>query len=99
MEVVNLFALRGPDPRCLRPAPDPVGRENDRHILEAAHAADVILCAWGALGRYRNRSDTVRKMLLQFPLLCLGATKAGEPLHPLYLSYTRTPLRYDQAVE
>lgn len=35
LEVVNLFAYRATNPRVLRTVQDPIGPENDRHIIEA----------------------------------------------------------------
>lgn len=94
MEVVNLFALRSPYPTALRQAADPVGPLNDTGIAEGAAQASMILCAWGAHGALRGRSDEVRALLAGRPLHCLGVTQAGEPAHPLYLPYGRTPVPY-----
>jgi hypothetical protein len=105
LEIVNLFALRSPDPRVLRRAAAPVGPENDRAILEAAPNADEILCAWGALGRLHDRASQVRTLLAApglaglglagLKLTCLGLTRSGEPAHPLYLPYSREPVSYE----
>jgi hypothetical protein len=94
MEVVNLFALSSPYPKALREAKDPVGPLNDLGILESAERAAMILCAWGTLGTLQGRSSAVRTLLADRPLHCLGTTRAGEPVHPLYLPYGRTPVRY-----
>jgi hypothetical protein len=94
MEVVNLFALSSPYPRALREADDPVGPLNDAGILDGAERAAMILCAWGALGGLLGRSDMVRTLLAGRLLHCLGTTLAGEPMHPLYLPYGRTPVPY-----
>jgi hypothetical protein len=63
MEVVNLFALSSPYPRALREADDPVGPLNDAGILEGAERAGMILCAWGAHGALKGRSEAVRGLL------------------------------------
>src|SRR5688500_11357729 len=47
MVVVNLFALRSSDPQRLRRARDPVGRENDRHIIDVTGTSDAVVLAWG----------------------------------------------------
>jgi hypothetical protein len=85
MVVVNLFALRSPDPARLRRAREPVGRDNDRHIIEAAGACDVVVLAWGMHGRLRDRDRAVLDLLAGQALRCLGQTRAGQPRHPLYL--------------
>jgi hypothetical protein len=57
----------------------------------------MILCAWGTHGSLLERSTTVRAMLADYPLHCLGVTRAGEPAHPLYLPYERRPIPYGRA--
>ena len=94
MEVVNLFGLSSPYPKALREATDPVGPLNDAGISESAARASMILCAWGALGALLGRSVAVTTLLADRPLHCLGTTRTGEPVHPLYLPYGRTPVPY-----
>lgn len=94
MEVMNLFALSSPYPRALRLAADPVGPDNDNGILERAGKAAMILCAWGTHGGLNKRADAMRALLAGLSLHCLGVTRAGEPLHPLYLPYDRLPVPY-----
>jgi len=85
--VVNLFALRATDPRVLCRHPRPVGPANDAAIIEAAVSAELVVCAWGAHGVHRDRDRIVTDLLRRaaIPLHRFGATKAGQPLHPLYL--------------
>jgi len=97
MEVVNLFGFRTTDPRGLRSRADPVGPDNDHHIILAAAAADLVVCGWGTHGRFRSRSVEVRALLTPRPLQCIGLTKLGEPAHPLYLPYDRLPVPYADA--
>jgi len=94
LEVVNLFGFRTTNPQGLLRQVDPVGPDNDLHILLVADSADLVVCGWGALGRYRSRSATVRALLAARPLHCLGRTRSGEPSHPLYLPYDHAPLPY-----
>ena len=91
--VCNLFAFRATLPADLRRAEDPVGPENDRLLLECADAADLVICAWGVHGAFRERGTAVARLLatIERPLFHLGLTKAGHPRHPLYLSYAVTP--------
>lgn len=91
--VVNLFALRSPDPKSLKRHHDPVGRpENDRHIglalNECQMSNGVAVAAWGAGGGYMGRGAHIIKMaaLTGVDLYCLGVTKAGQPRHPLYVA-------------
>ena len=92
MEVVNLFALSSPYPAALRAADDPVGPLNDAGIVKGAGRASLILCAWGTHGPLLGRSEAVRALLAGRLLHCLGTTKTGEPVHPLYLPYGRGPV-------
>lgn len=85
LEVANLFAWRATDPVELRTAPDPVGPDNDRHIVEAAGRASLIVCAWGVHGCLLGRERAVRQLLAGRALHALGFTKEGAPRHPLYV--------------
>src|ERR1700693_1820950 len=91
--VTNLFAFRATDPRDMKAAGEPVGPENDRHILEAAKEAGIVICAWGIHGAFLGRSKAVRTMLREagVKLHRLEMTKGGEPGHPLYLAYQCLP--------
>ena len=84
LSVVNLYGLRATDPTDLAKHPEPIGPNNDMHILGHAVMADLIVCAWGNHGT--PRSQTVVDMLLanMNHLHCLGVNLTGEPVHPLY---------------
>lgn len=85
--VVNLFAYRSTNPDELRQIDDPVGRDNMIHVLGEAAAADMVVCAWGALGPLRDQAVIVLQRLTarRIVLHCLGRTKGGHPRHPLYV--------------
>lgn len=89
--VTNIFALRSTDPRALYDAADPVGPDNNRHILDMAQRAALIVCAWGGHGKYRGRSTDVRRLLSGLRLHYLKLNGDGEPAHPLYLPYALLP--------
>jgi hypothetical protein len=93
IEVANLFALRSTDPRALYAHADPIGRDNDYYIEQAATRADRIVCAWGAHGAHLDRGRRVAAVLacVPKPVVCLGLTKDGHPKHPLYLANDTTP--------
>lgn len=88
--VVNLYALRSPDPSALWQHSDPVGPDNDRHILEALADSPDVVCAWGTNAK-AGRVTAVRAMLsgAGARLWCLGSTKDGSPRHPLYVAGTQ----------
>lgn len=89
LEVVNLFAFRATDPAALSTATDPIGPDNDRHIVEAAVRGGVIVAAWGASvpAALRTRPAQVGRLLREtrLRLWCLGMTSGGAPRHPLYV--------------
>ena len=89
--VVNLFALRATAPaellRAARAGIDPIGPENDRHLLDVFPACDVIIAAWGAHAMAKDRAKAVLPLVPEnMELSCLGTTKDGYPRHPLYVS-------------
>jgi hypothetical protein len=85
IRVLNLFALRTPDPKHLKTATDPIGPENDEIIKHFAfwERAWITVFAWGTNGRLFKRSGKIARW---FPdAYCLGKTKDGHPKHPLYV--------------
>lgn len=98
--VVNLFAFRSVSPAKMKRQSDPVGPENDEHIIRAAKAAALndgkIVCAWGVHGKHQDRDKAVLAILNQIGVrpLCLAMSKDGMPKHPLYLPRTAEPVEY-----
>ena len=85
--VLNLYALRSTDPKQLKTHKDPVGPENDNSILRIVEFFKTemdLVVAWGNYGRHYGRESQVLKMLHSYDLYCLGTTKMGSPVHPLY---------------
>lgn len=89
--MTNLFALRSTYPAALYEAPDPVGPENDTHLIEEAGKATEVLCAWGAHGEIQGRGSYVARLLKRGRLNVFGFTQNGQPKHPLYLRSTAEP--------
>lgn len=91
--VTNIFAYRATDPKVMRAVTDPVGPSNDDAITQGAAWADRIICAWGSHGAHLGRGASVEQLLRTTakPLWQLGLTQAGQPKHPLYISYDRQP--------
>jgi hypothetical protein len=88
LEVVNLFGFLTPYPRTLTTIPDPIGPENDAHMLEAVTRGEAVVAAWGNAGAILDRGPDVLPHLARTaraPLQCLGLTRAGHPRHPLYV--------------
>jgi len=95
--MTNLFAYRATDPGVMKAHPAPVGRDNDRWLLELAQGAAVVVAAWGAHGAHRGRDREVKR-LLGGRLACLRLTRGGHPAHPLYLKKALTPIRFGDPV-
>ena len=95
--VCNLFALRATYPGVLKQDPEPIGADNDEHILRSANRSDAVVCAWGNHGEHLDRGPQVLSMLERqaspSKLGYLGMTMRNQPRHPLYLR-ADTPLSY-----
>jgi hypothetical protein len=91
--MLNPFAYRSSDPHVLKSVADPVGPDNDRHLLEVCRQAAPVRC-WGADGAYRSRDRQVIELLRGIPLHALALTKMGHPRHPLYLKGNCRPIPF-----
>lgn len=90
--MTNLFAFRATKPADMVAAADPVGPDNDGHLVHLARNASIVVAAWGTNGTHRGRDAAVRSLV---PTLhCLKKTRAGHPGHPLYLSADLAPMPY-----
>lgn len=92
--VGNPFAFRSPKVKDLGTATDPVGPENDQHLVRIIADADILVPCWGPQikvpRRLRYRFSEVEEMLRASgkPIKIFGLSEAGDPLHPLMLPYT-----------
>ncbi|MBJ6136787.1 DUF1643 domain-containing protein [Marinobacter litoralis] len=91
VHVTNLFAFRAATPDELITAPDPVGDDNDKWLLQLAKASKLTVAAWGNHGSHRGRSDEIHRLLPD--LHCIRMNKSGEPAHPLYLKASLMPVK------
>ncbi len=94
--VVNLFAFRATLPKVMKQAADPVGPENDHHLLTTCLAAQRVICAWGQDGSFQGRDRQVMTLLLGqgIRLEALRLAKNGGPWHPLYLPTHTQPIAF-----
>ena len=92
--VTNIFGWRATDPGDMKAVADPVGRGNDRAILEAARAARLVVCAWGNHGEHLDRGNEVKRKLIEsgVKLTYLQMNGSGHPAHPLYLPARLKPV-------
>jgi len=92
--VTNLFSFRSTQPEGLKKTKSPIGLDTDQILQQEAEKATMILAAWGAHGGLFNRNREVLALLQNYPLYCLGITKAGHPRHPLYIRADTLPMPY-----
>lgn len=85
LEIVNLYALRSPDPDLLLSHPAPTGPDNERHIREVLAGAAMVVCAWGSHPG-ALRSPVRLKLAMMVPdgvqVVCLGYAGKHQPRHP-----------------
>ena len=98
MVFLNPWAGRATSPTDLWKMADPIGPNNDWHLLETLdqirESGGFVVAAWGRInppaamrGQARRRLDDIREMIrtASVPLFCLGVNADGSPKHPLYV--------------
>ena len=93
----NPFAYRATNVKALVSIFDPVGPDNQAHLMAIIAEADVLIPCWGSSDKVpnqlRHHFDRLRITLGESgkPIKVFGFTKSGDPMHPLMLGYS-TPL-------
>jgi hypothetical protein len=82
--MLNLFAFRATDPSELKRVSDPIGPDNDKHLLIEVRNVERVIACWGDHGRFLGRDGQVSDLLC-VSLRCLTRNRSGAPHHPLYL--------------
>lgn len=89
----NLFGLVSTDPRGLRSVADPIGPENDAHLVLMIRAAHAIVCCWGNNVKLASpdgqRARDVMRMIREHARdgiepMCFKITKEKHVEHSLY---------------
>jgi len=88
--MTNAFAYRARDPEVMKKQSDPVGPDNNKHLIQIAKEASIIVAAWGIHGTFKNRGRELMEMIPGLHYLQL--TEGGQPRHPLYLKKTLRPM-------
>ena len=91
--MVNLFAIRATDPRNMLKHPEPIGIDNDEHLIMISDKAGKIVAAWGTRGDHKNRDKEVMAFIPD--MFCLEITKEGFPKHPLYIRSNTKLKKYE----
>ena len=96
VRMLNMYAWRSTDPEGLWKTEDPVGPENDKHLLAGTKNARIVICAWGKNAK-PERERAVVRMLREAgrTLFALARNDDLTPSHPLYLPAASKPLPYD----
>jgi len=86
--ILNVFGVRGKDPKVIKEVSDPVGRMNNTVIkMHLDFLAGIFVAGWGNDGRINNRSTAVRRIIGKSgTCYCFCKNKNGEPSHPAYKS-------------
>jgi hypothetical protein len=93
IRVWNIYAYRATDPKDLRKASDPIGPENYHWITsalaDAATSNGIAFVGWGGHKIPNEHLAALRSIIerVGVTLMCLGMTRNGHPVHPLYISY------------
>lgn len=95
--VGNTFAYRATDKKHLRLVADPVGPDNDKHLVAMAKLAHIVVFAYGQPGHrtLAPRGQHVARLLVEKANITphvLKLSKDGIPTHPLYLLETLEPV-------
>lgn len=91
--VGNKFAYRSTEVSLLKQVADPVGPENDKHLMDMMRGAKYAVVGWGSLGklppRLRGRWMEIvdRARIAGVELKCFSTTADGHPRHPLMTGY------------
>lgn len=97
LDVLNIFALRSTDPEGIIGVADSIGPENDRWLMQAKWASQIIVAAWGEYGAIGGRGEAVRRMLAPSGKLhYLHLNKSGHPKHPLYIAASTKPTLWSE---
>ena len=94
--VGNTFAYRATDKKRLRLIADPVGPDNDKHLIAMAKLAAIVIFAYGQPGQktLKSRGALLAKIFIDRGIKphVLKLSNDGTPCHPLYLPETLKPV-------
>ena len=100
LAVANLFDYRATDPSVLKTIEKPCSDHNIDILLDAAHKASMVICAWGTKGALHGQGEYVLRKLGKNGITthALELTKENHPKHPLYISYSKKPFVFYGAI-
>lgn len=95
--VGNAHDYRATDVGELARVPTPVSAMNDIHLKAIIEDADILWPCWGSRNKLPRDLHTnlyrLKQLIIESgkPIMILGLTKSGDPMHPLMVGYD-TPL-------
>ena len=92
--VGNVFAYRATNQTVLGEVDDPIGPDNDRHLMDMARQSDLAVFAYGLpkVARLRARGPAVARMVAAAGIQPHALrVSTGAPWHPLYLPDATEP--------
>ena len=100
LKIVNLFAVRSTDPKYLKHLnfQNCMGPYNNKIILKQIKDAYKIIYAFGNVKAHKYRVGNLKEIINAFSskiIYCLGTTKKGYPLHPLYVKRNTKLFKFD----
>lgn len=100
--VGNLYAYRATKPADLWDAAgnvDIYGPDNEEHLVSMAREASLVIAAWGANNCVPGAHHVMQLLNPYASLYCIGTTKDGYPMHPLYKPKDLKPVMYSQSAK
>ena len=101
LTIVNLFALRSPNPDILLKRANPSGSQNRAYQATEIEKArgGLVIVAWGSHKSTGIKKDNISALLKiirgeGLTPYCLGVNKDGNPKHPLYLKNNQELIEY-----
>jgi hypothetical protein len=100
IHIGNTFAYRATDQIRLTEIPDPIGPDNDRHLIEMAKSAGIVIFAYGQPRHpaLRPRGLALARLMIERAGITphiLRLSKNGTPWHPLYLPESLKPIPWE----
>jgi len=98
--MLNIFGFRATDPLEMKCQDEPVGIDNNKHIIETCKQSGLVVAAWSNHASHMNRGHEVELLLAHhgIDVHCLKINRNSRmPAHPLYLKKSLKPMLLKEA--
>jgi len=89
---LNLFSFIEKDGLNIYDIDDPIGINTDRYLKRYLSKCEIVICAWGNEGKYKDRAKEIKKQFSN--LYYLKLNKTGEPAHISHISGNFSPISF-----